>query len=158
MKSVQFDARALAAALHDGVALVIACLGAALLLDANGLSADESTDLALAFIVAFPIQVAINFLFGVYQGVWRYTSLPDIQRIVFAVLSGTVFISLGLHGLGLDTRFTYREFLLYPVFLIALMSLSRMGFRSFKEWSLYGRGGEQGTPVIIMGAGDAAVW
>jgi FlaA1/EpsC-like NDP-sugar epimerase len=37
------------------------------------------------------------------------------------------------------------------------MSLSRMAFRSFKEWTLYGRGGEQGTPVVIMGAGDAAV-
>ena len=32
-----------------------------------------------------------------------------------------------------------------------------MAFRSFKEWSLYGRGGEQGTPVVVMGAGDAAV-
>src|SRR6185369_2697838 len=33
-----------------------------------------------------------------------------------------------------------------------------MAFRSFKEWSLYGRGGgEQGTGVIILGAGDAAV-
>jgi FlaA1/EpsC-like NDP-sugar epimerase len=157
MKTIQFDARALAAALHDGLALILACLAAALLLDANGLSSDESADLALAFVVAVPIQVAINFLFGVYQGVWRYTSLPDIQRIVFSVLSGTVFVSLALHGLGLDAKFTYREFLLYPVFLIALMSLSRMGFRSFKEWSLYGRGGEQGTPVIIMGAGDAAV-
>ena len=37
------------------------------------------------------------------------------------------------------------------------MSLSRMTYRSFKEWSLYGRGGEQGAPVIVMGAGDAAV-
>src|SRR6202171_2486042 len=37
------------------------------------------------------------------------------------------------------------------------MSSSRMAYRSFREWSLYGRGGEQGTPVIVMGAGDAAV-
>jgi FlaA1/EpsC-like NDP-sugar epimerase len=143
--------------LHDGAALVAACVGATLLLDVNGLTPDEASDLATAFIVAVPIQVAINFLFGVYQGIWRYTSLPDIQRIVFSVLTGTVCVSLALHALGLDARFTYREYLLYPLFLIALMSLSRMAFRSFKEWSLYGRGGEQGTPVIIMGAGDAAV-
>jgi FlaA1/EpsC-like NDP-sugar epimerase len=36
------------------------------------------------------------------------------------------------------------------------MSSSRMAYRSFKEWALYGRG-EQGAPVIVMGAGDAAV-
>jgi FlaA1/EpsC-like NDP-sugar epimerase len=110
-----------------------------------------------ALVFAVPLQVAVNVLFGVYQGVWRYTSLPDIQRIVFAVLAGTVGISTELWLLGLDGRFGYREYLLYPLVLIALMSLVRMGFRSFKEWALYGRGGEQGTPVAIMGAGDAAV-
>jgi FlaA1/EpsC-like NDP-sugar epimerase len=157
MKPVQFDVRALAAALHDGVALVLACLGAMMLLDVNGLTPAEASDFTLAFIVAVPIQVAISFLFGVYQGIWRYTSLPDIQRIVFSVLTGTVFVSLALHALALEGSFTYREYLLYPLFLIALMSLSRMAFRSFKEWALYGRGGEQGTPVIVMGAGDAAV-
>jgi FlaA1/EpsC-like NDP-sugar epimerase len=157
MKPVQFDVRALAAALHDGAALVLACLGALLLLNANGLTPTEASDFTLAFIVAVPIQVAISFLFGVYQGIWRYTSLPDIQRVVFSVLTGTVFVSLALHALALEGGFTYREYLLYPLFLIALMSLSRMAFRSFKEWSLYGRGGEQGTPVIVMGAGDAAV-
>ena len=157
MRSVQFDVRALAAAVHDGVALVIACLGAALLLDVNGLTPLELSELTTAFIVAVPIQIAVSFLFGVYQGVWRYTSLPDIQRIVFSVFTGTVVVSLALHTLGLDAKFTYREYLLYPLFLIALMSLSRMAFRSFKEWALYGRGGEQGTPVMILGAGDAAV-
>jgi len=29
------------------------------------------------------------------------------------------------------------------------MAMSRMAFRSFKEWTLYGRGGEAGAPVII---------
>jgi FlaA1/EpsC-like NDP-sugar epimerase len=157
MRPVQIDLRALAAAAHDGAALVAACLGAALLLDVNGLTPFEVSELTTAFIVAVPIQIAMSFLFGVYQGIWRYTSLPDIQRIVFSILTGTVFISLALHTLGLDARFTYREYLLYPLFLIALMSLSRMAFRSFKEWALYGRGGEQGIPVVILGAGDAAV-
>jgi FlaA1/EpsC-like NDP-sugar epimerase len=157
MRPVQIDLRALAAAAHDGAALVAACLGAALLLDVNGLTPFEVSELTTAFIVAVPIQIAMSFLFGVYQGIWRYTSLPDIQRIVFSILTGTVFVSLALHTLGLDARFTYREYLLYPLFLIALMSLSRMAFRSFKEWALYGRGGEQGIPVVILGAGDAAV-
>ena len=157
MKSIQPDARALAAALHDGVALFAALYGAVFLLDVDGLSADDTRLLLSAFATAVPIQLAVNLLFGVYQGTWRYTSLPDIQRIVFAVLCGTVATSMALYTLGLDARLTHREYILYPLFLIALMSMSRMAFRSFKEWTLYGRGGEQGTPVIVLGAGDAGV-
>jgi FlaA1/EpsC-like NDP-sugar epimerase len=157
MKSIEPDARAFAAALHDGVMLCLAFVVATMLIDVEGATNAESRDLLAAFAIAAPIQIAINLFFGVYQGVWRYTSLPDIQRIVFAVLSGTVFISIALHYTGLDDKLGHREYVLYPLFLIAMMSTSRMAMRSFKEWSLYGRGGEQGTPVVVMGAGDAAV-
>ena len=157
MKAIHADGRALAAAMHDGLALALACLAATLLIDVNGIEPDQWTDLVAIFVIAVPIQVTVNLLFGVYQGIWRYTSLPDIQRIIFAVLSGTVCISAALRVAGLDARFDYREYILYPLFLIAIMSVSRMAFRSFKEWALYGRGGEQGAPVVIMGAGDAAV-
>ena len=155
MQSIHFDARAFAAALHDAAALALACVAATLLLE-SGPSPDTSRDLIAVFVAAIPIQIAINFLFGIYQGIWRYTSLPDIQRIIFAVFAGTVCISIALHGTGIDLAFTYREYILYPVFLIAIMSTSRMAYRSFKEWALYGRG-EQGASVIVMGAGDAAV-
>jgi FlaA1/EpsC-like NDP-sugar epimerase len=155
MQTVHFDARAVAAALHDAAALVIACVAASFLVQPDAPAAG-APGLAAVFVAAIPIQIAINFLFGIYQGIWRYTSLPDIQRIVFAVFAGTVCISIALHGTGLDPAFSYREYVLYPVFLVVIMSASRMAFRSFKEWTLYGRG-EQGAPVMIMGAGDAAV-
>ncbi|MBC8021750.1 MAG: polysaccharide biosynthesis protein [Burkholderiales bacterium] len=157
MKIIEPDLRALAAALHDGIALCLAFVAASVLLNVDGVNLLESRELFLSFAVAVPIQVTINYLFGTYQGIWRYTSLPDIQRIVFAVLCGSVAISLALNLFGVDNRFGYREYILYPLFLISLMSLSRMAFRSFTEWSLYGRGGEQGTAVVILGAGDAGV-
>src|SRR4029453_3273002 len=118
---------------------------------------DEARQILAAAALAAPIQLAINLFFGIYQGIWRYTSLPDIQRIVFAVLCGTVFVSLALRTFGLDQGISHREYILYPLLLVSFMSLSRRAFRSFKEWTLYGRGGEQGTPVIILGAGDSAV-
>ena len=157
MKALHIDARPLSAALHDGIVLMLACIGATWLLAPSGTWPVEVDELLLAFAVAAPLQVGINFFFGVYQGVWRYTSLPDIQRIVFAVAAGTVCVALALRGLALDGGLGFREYLLYPLLLISLMSGSRMAFRSFKEWSLYGRSGETGTPVIVMGAGDAAV-
>jgi FlaA1/EpsC-like NDP-sugar epimerase len=157
MKPMHIDARPLAAALFDGIALALAAFATILLLDARGPSADRLDMLVASFAISIPIQIVVNFAFGIYQGVWRYTSLPDIQRIVFAVLAGAVCTSAMLEAAGFDGAFGMREYLLYPLLLISIMSLARMGFRSFREWSLYGRGGEQGTPVVIMGAGDAAV-
>jgi FlaA1/EpsC-like NDP-sugar epimerase len=157
MKAIHVDGRALAAALHDAAALVVACVAATLLLDNDGITAEQWGDLLAIFAVAMPIQIVVNLLFGVYQGIWRYTSLPDIQRIIFSVFAGAVCISFALRMLGLDAHFDYRQYILYPFFLIAVMALSRMTFRSLKEWALYGRGVEQGSPVVIMGAGDAAV-
>ncbi|HEX5129148.1 MAG TPA: SDR family NAD(P)-dependent oxidoreductase, partial [Usitatibacter sp.] len=157
MKPMHIDARPLAAALFDGVALAFAALAAVYLLAIPEPAGDKLDLVYASFAVAIPIQVAVNFAFGIYQGVWRYTSLPDIQRVVFAVLTGTVFTSAALGAVGFDAAFGMREYLLYPLLLASVMSLARMGFRSFREWTLYGRGGEQGTPVVIMGAGDAAV-
>jgi FlaA1/EpsC-like NDP-sugar epimerase len=157
MKPLQIDARPLAAASYDALALVLAILGSTMLLDVTGVRSDELFELLSVFALAVPLQVAVNVAFGVYQGVWRYTSLPDIQRIVFSVLTGTVVLAGALHLVGLDASLGWRDYLLYPTFLIGFMCIARMGFRSFKEWSLYGRGGEQGTPVAVMGAGDAAV-
>jgi FlaA1/EpsC-like NDP-sugar epimerase len=157
MKPMHIDARPLAAALYDALALAAAVLAAAALLDPAVLTAERLDLVVSAFAIAIPIQVTVNVFFGIYQGVWRYTSLPDIQRIVFSVLAGTVCISMAIGAAAMDGALGVREYLLYPLLLVSLMSLARMGYRSFKEWTLYGRGGEQGTPVVIMGAGDAAV-
>jgi len=157
MNPLHLDLRALPAALHDALAIALALFAASMLLDPAILASQHVQDLLAICAVAIPLQVVVNVFFGLYQGVWRYTSLPDIQRIVFATFTGTVLVSAALRVAGLEAGLGWREYLLYPVFLIGIMSMSRMGFRSFKEWSLYGRGGEQGTPVAIMGAGDAAV-
>ena len=37
------------------------------------------------------------------------------------------------------------------------MAGSRISYRSWKEWRLYGNASENGTPVLVLGAGDAAV-
>ncbi len=32
-----------------------------------------------------PLQAALFFSFGMYRGMWRYASVPDLPRIVLAV-------------------------------------------------------------------------
>jgi FlaA1/EpsC-like NDP-sugar epimerase len=156
MTSYRLDLRVLSAAASDAFMLVVAWFGAAALLQ-TGVAGGESDLLASVVAIAIPLQLAINYLLGVYQGLWRYTSLPDAQRIASSVLCGTVVLSLTLRATGLDASIDFRWYVLSPLLLASLMAGSRMAYRSFKEWSLYGRGGEQGTPVIVMGAGDTAV-
>ena len=155
MKPFQMDSQALVALAHDAVALPLSWAFAFALLRAHGAPAVPG-NVSVALIVAIPLHGLVSYLFGVYQGIWRYTSLPDIQRIVFSVLAGTVTAAAVLHATGFGEVLSYREYALYPLILVSIMSGSRMAVRSFKEWSLYGRGGE-GTPVIVLGAGDAAV-
>jgi FlaA1/EpsC-like NDP-sugar epimerase len=139
MKVIRLDRRALAAALHDGVAVVLAGYVAAMLTTAEALPAGVAESIGTVVMIAVP------------------TSLPDVQRVVFSVITGTVIISVMLRVAGLDAYVNHREYILHPLFLITLMAGARMAYRSFKEWTLYGRGGEVGLPVIVMGAGDAAV-
>src|SRR5205085_9467983 len=88
MKSLHLDLRALAAALHDGIAIFLALFAASVLLEPTAPAPLQ--DLLAVCAVAIPLQVVVNVFFGLYQVVWRYTSFPDIQRIVFVTLAGTV--------------------------------------------------------------------
>jgi FlaA1/EpsC-like NDP-sugar epimerase len=155
MKPFQPDFQAVVALVHDAVAFAASWAFVFFLL--RGVVSPAPTgELALALSVAVPLQALVSYLFGVYQGIWRYTSLPDVQRIIFSVMAGTVAVAAVLNVVGLGAVLTYREFALYPLLLVAIMAGSRMAMRSFKEWSLYGRGAE-GAPVVVLGAGDAAV-
>jgi len=155
MKPFQMDSQALVALAHDAVALTLSWAFAFSLLRVQG-SPPVSGEITVALLVAIPLQGLVSYLFGVYQGIWRYTSLPDAQRIVFSVFAGTVAVAMVLFATGYGEVLTYREYALYPLILAAIMAGSRMAVRSFKEWSLYGRGVE-GAPVAVLGAGDAAV-
>ena len=155
MKPFQMDSQALVALAHDAVALTLSWAFAFSLLRVQG-SPPVSDEITVALLVAIPLQGLVSYLFGVYQGIWRYTSLPDAQRIVFSVFAGTVAVAMVLFATGYGEVLTYREYALYPLILASIMAGSRMAVRSFKEWSLYGRGVE-GAPVAVLGAGDAAV-
>ncbi|MBL0142092.1 MAG: polysaccharide biosynthesis protein [Betaproteobacteria bacterium] len=155
MKPFQIDSQALVALAHDAVALTLSWAFSFALLRSHAAPAVPG-DVTTALLVAIPIQGLVSYLFGVYQGIWRYTSLPDVQRIVFSVLTGTVALAFLFRSAGFDEVLSYREYALYPLILVSIMSGSRMALRSFKEWSLYGRGTE-GIPVVVLGAGDAAV-
>src|SRR5436190_8590725 len=107
----------------------------------------------LAWIV--PLQGALFLVFGLYRGLWRYASMPDLQRIVLAAGLGALLIPLVLVMLKLQAVVPRSVLVFYPIVLIFLMAGDRFAYRIWKEHRLYSPLLALGEPVLVIGAGEA---
>jgi FlaA1/EpsC-like NDP-sugar epimerase len=159
MTSVSINERAVLAFIHDALMLGLSWVAVLLLFD-PATTSDAGSLLTVALqvlVVAVPVQAAVATIFGMYQGLWRYASLPDVQRIVATVVAGTLAVSATLWAGGWMGSLAFSHFFVQALLLVSLMAGSRIGYRSWKEWTVYGKADDQAAPVLILGAGDAAV-
>ncbi len=114
-----------------------------------------------AMLVSLPVVIGIQsfiFLsFGLYRGIWRYASLPDLKRILTAVAIAATAAPTFLWLTHMSADVPRSVLLLDPIFLILIMGGSRLAYRAWKEHRLHGLIANQGKPVLLLGAGDAAV-
>ena len=92
---------------------------------------------------------------GLYRGLWRFASVPDLWNIFKAALWGLVAIILGLavyNRLGSVPR---SVLVIYPFVLTAQLGLPRVAYRMWKD-HIGKRGESAGRRVLILGAGRAA--
>ncbi len=101
------------------------------------------------------INAAIFVSFGLYRGIWRYASLPDLKRIIAAVLVAAAVVPAALAIVQIAVPRSV--FVISPVFLVMAMGGSRFVYRAWKEHDFKSLTGAQRTPVLVMGAEDAAV-
>ena len=98
------------------------------------------------------IQALAFYLFGMYRGVWRFASLPDLVRILKAVAVGTA-LSIGILFLLYRLENTPRSIaLLYPLLLLIFLSGPRFLYRWSRDHKLNLKTGKR---VLIVGAGQA---
>lgn len=91
---------------------------------------------------------------GLYRGLWRFASVPDLWNIVKASVIGLLAISLGLFiydRLGLVPR---AVLLAYPFALAGLLGTPRLLYRAWKDGSSE-RSGRSPVRTLILGAGEA---
>lgn len=104
-------------------------------------------------LVTMPLQWGIFWLFGLYRGIWRYASIPDVIRIFKAVATGfaltilVTFIYQRLQGVPRSVL------VLYPLFLTLGLLLPRLFYRWLKERRLALSSADK--RIIILGAGQA---
>lgn len=118
-----------------------------------------SRELWLA-LVLFTAVCAVVFRFtGLYRGIWRYASLNDLEAIVrAATLSILIFLAVSFLITRLDDL--PRASLIINWFvLVFLLGAPRVLYRVFKDRGfdhLLERDAHRRTPVVLIGAGDAA--
>jgi FlaA1/EpsC-like NDP-sugar epimerase len=103
------------------------------------------------------IHAAIFLWFGLYRGLWHYASLPDLRRILLAVLTSAAAVPLALFMLQILAGTPRTVLLLAPILLLFIMGGSRLAYRLWKEHMLYGAKKMEGNLVLVLGAGDASV-
>lgn len=106
---------------------------------------------------AVPLQLFFFFQFGLYKGVWRFASLPDLQRILTAVFSSTFVIGSLLLLIQPTAVVPKSVLLLNPLVLILWLGGSRFFYRVWKDYKMYGRNHTRGKPVLLVGTSESAV-
>lgn len=118
------------------------------------------------FAGVLPLILAVKlptfYLFGLYRGMWRYTSLNDIVHIALATLFSSALVILllvfGVHFLG----FSRSVFILDGIFTFGCISCHRILIRFVCQRITNGSEGfRSAEPVeqkrlLLVGAGDAA--
>jgi FlaA1/EpsC-like NDP-sugar epimerase len=143
--------------IHDVAAAAVAWIAAFWL----RFNLDVPDDYAAVMLSRLPLVVlvhAVVFLaLGLYRGLWRYASLPDLQRILLAVgIAALVGPGvLAMFRLGFEVPRTV--YVLTPFLLAAAMSGSRLAYRAWKEGRFMpAMAKSQATPVLVLGAGNSA--
>lgn len=105
------------------------------------------------------VHAACYVRFGLYRGVWRFASMPDLVRICKAVVTGTLIcwalVALAAQiGLLPPVPVPRSSFVLTGLLLLLFLGAPRFVYRWVKDHGLYYRPGQR---VLIVGAGDAGV-
>jgi len=106
-----------------------------------------------AFPVVLIVQGVISRYFGLYKGLWRFASLPDLWNIIRAAALGSVSIALVLFVINRLEDIPRSLLILYPFFLVFLLGGPRLAYRLWKDHSLSLHNISGGQRVIIIGAG-----
>ena len=107
----------------------------------------------LAWVV--PVHAVLFWSFGLYRGIWRFASLPDLRRILIAVGVAAAGVSTLMFMLQIGVPRTV--LILTPLLLLLMMGGSRIGYRAWTERMISGFMARRGEPVLVLGADEAAV-
>src|SRR2546421_8683966 len=100
------------------------------------------------------VRLAAFLLFGVYRGIWRYTSMDDLMAFAKAVAAGSLLSMIIVLFKFRFQGFSRAVFLIDALVMLLLLAGSRIAFRFFRQ-VLPSGSASNARRVLIYGAGDA---
>ncbi len=150
---MKHQGRRLAVISHDLIMVVIAW-GLAFLTRYNFSMPDAAWSMVWQTLVIVVCCQAIVFgVTGLYRGLWRFASIPDMWNISRAAAIGVLGISLTLFLFNRMDGVPRTILIFYPVYLVFLLGVPRIVYRMWKEHGLNLRNIAGRTPVLVVGAG-----
>ncbi|MCA1977697.1 MAG: polysaccharide biosynthesis protein [Thiobacillus sp.] len=153
---MNLNPRTLVIILHDILVAAFAWLGAYWLRFNLAVPPEFQTAAFSTLQWVVPLQAVVFWRFGLYRGIWRFASLPDLKRIVFAVAIAALLIPLVLVLFRVQAVVPRSVLILDPLLLILAMGGSRLAYRAWKEHRLASVLRPASKPVLVAGAGAAA--
>lgn len=136
--------------LHDLVMIVVAWLGAYWLRFNLETVPDVYWRQALASLPLMMVaQGSMYWYFGLYRGVWRFASIPDLVRILKAVFFGLVVAAGAIFLLNRLEGVPRTVFALEGILLVLLLGGPRITYRWLKDRHLYIGDGKR---ALVVGA------
>ncbi|HVO76703.1 MAG TPA: hypothetical protein VMT60_01835, partial [Candidatus Bathyarchaeia archaeon] len=114
----------------------------------------ETSSMLISLPIVLVIRTAVFFTYGLYRGVWRYTTFDDVIRIGKAVSVGSAIMVVSFTLLFRFKAFPRSVFIIDWFILTVFMAGSRIAARWFHE--LPAREEITGARVIIAGSGPLA--
>jgi UDP-GlcNAc:undecaprenyl-phosphate GlcNAc-1-phosphate transferase len=100
------------------------------------------------------VRLAAFLVFGVYRGIWRYTSMDDLITFAKAVAAGSI-VSMTIVLFKFRFQgFSRAVFAIDALVMLLLLAGSRIAFRFFRK-VIPAVSSKNGRRVLIYGAGDA---
>ena len=157
MKKALLNSRSALALGHDVIAAMVVWYAAYLLRFNFELPPEHHAVMLQTLSLVLPLQIISFVSFGLYRGTWRFASVLDLKRVLLAITVPAVVLGAMLFMFSNTFRVPRSVLILDPILLILMMGGSRFVYRAIKEHQLFGAHLRRGEPVVIFGAGAAAV-
>jgi FlaA1/EpsC-like NDP-sugar epimerase len=143
-----------AAFLYDLACIPVAWIGAFWLrFNLDQIPTDILTHALSMLPIVLSCQVLSFWGFGLYRGVWRFASMPDLSRIIKSIMLGGLLTILTFFLVTRLDHLPRSVIPLYSILLLFMLGGARFAFRWLKDKKVYSRPGMQ--KVLIVGAGQA---
>src|SRR5690606_30037967 len=100
-------------------------------------------------------QALVFWWTGLYRGLWRFASVPDIWNIFRACVLGAVAVAITLFLYNRLVTVPRTVLVLYPIVLSLLLGAPRLLYRYWKDSRIDLLSRTPSQRVLVLGAGKA---